>query len=781
MPVPSTLRLGLALAMAVPFLVAAPVVPAQGTTWPVELVDPFVGTFVPGFVNPGPALPHGMVGLGPDTEGPAHYGGYNYDNRLITGFSHTHMSAGVHQGGQVPFMPVAGDVSLGDAETTAPVPAYASPFTHAAERAEVGYYSVDLLRYGITAELTATARAGMHRYDFPAGRQSNIVIDISRDLKGRHPSRIELLSDGTVVGSVATTRPSHTVFFAARFDRPVTSVATFSGTSITEGSSATEGDDVGMIVGFGSEGGGVTAKVGISYVDVQGALGNLESEIPGWDFDAVRAAARDAWSEALSRIQVQGGTQTDLVSFYTALYHAQLFPNLFSDVDGRYLGADDVVRTDERPHYTQFSLWDSYRGQNQLLATIDPDLYEDLIASLLDFHRQSGTLPRWQLANRDPGYMSGDPVIPFVGEGWCRGLVHPSDRRELFNAMLQLSEGHAVYNSLGYEPVRRPGDPVELVEGGPRETGTTLEWGVSNLSLALMADDLHAKSEAGLLAERSMNYRNVLDPETRWIRPRHDDGSWLTPFAPENGYGFQEGTSWQYSWLVPHDLAGLFEGMGGNDEVQRRLDVFFGFPATAAAPIVYPKLQNQATIFGISYRGNQYAPGNEHDLHAPFLYNYAGSPWKTQAVARSVASLFSPTPDGLPGNDDLGAMSGWLVWTMLGIYPVTPGAPVFTIASPVFEQATVGVGDDSFTISAPGSSWANRFVQSASLGGETLDRTWMTHDDLLRAGTLDVELGALPDTEWGSSSQAAPPSLSTHGLDAFGCRSVGAPPRKAAG
>lgn len=771
-PVMRPLLATLAVAVALPALVGAAPVPDTSDA-PVDLVDPFVGTFPPGFVNPGPVSPHGMVGLGPDTTGPFHYGGYNWTDRAITGFSHIHMSAGVHQGGQIPFMPIAGEVQLGDAQTTAPVPAYASPFTHADEDAEPGWYRVGLHRYGIDVELSATTRAGFHRYTFPEGRPAHVVIDVSRDLKGRHEASATVHDARTVTGWIRTSGPEHTVFFAARFDQPVRTTTGFSGTT-TFPAGSVSGDDVGLILGFGDAAGTLQAKVGISYVDEAGALANLDTEIPGWDLAEVRSDARAAWERELSRIQVEGGAPGERISFYTALYHAQLFPNVFSDVDGRYRGAgpDGTIHTDDRPHYSGFSLWDSFRGQNQLLAAIDPGRYRDMVASLLDFHRQAGELPRWQLANRNPGYMSGDPVIPFIGEAWCRGLIPPQDRRELFAAMRQLTEDRPTYVALGYQPTPRPSDPVDLLEGGPRDAGTTLEYGVAEFALALMADDRTLDADRDTLLDRSLAYRHLLDPETRWIRPRHADGSWLTPFAPENGYGFQEGTSWQYSWLAMHDLAGLFGAMGGDQIVQRRLDVFFNLPVTGAVPVAWPKAQNQATIFGIEYRGNQYAPGNEHDLHAPYLYAYAGAPWKTQAVARGVTSLFTPTPDGLPGNDDLGALSGWLVWSMLGLYPATPGAPLYAVGSPVFDRAVLHLPGGDLEIEAPGSSFITKYVRRAFLDGEPLDRTWLRHDEIEDGAALRFEMEAVPATDHWSHPAAAPPSLSTHGPAAFGCDST---------
>ncbi|MEA2433994.1 MAG: hypothetical protein QOG54_1451 [Actinomycetota bacterium] len=736
-------------------------------------VDPMIGTFPPGFVSPGPLLPHGMVGLGPDTaEGPVNYGGYYRHNAIVTGFSHTHMSTGGVQGGQVPLMPITGEPTSGNLANPfypQPVPAYSSPVDHATEVAEPGYYSALLSRYGVRAELTATRRAGMHRYTFLPDADAAIVLHAGRDLKGLLNARFVRVDAQTIIGSTDVTRPDHTVFFAARFDRPVAAVTTMDGAPVAVGEEVA-GSGVGAVVRFDS-GGTVLAKVGISYVDEAGALGNLDAEIPDWNFDDVRTQAREVWNNALGSIEIEGGTDADRTSFYTGLYHAQTFPNIMSDVDGRYRGGDGAIHSGERPHYSSFALWDSYRGQNQLLAVIDPDAYRDMVFSMLDLHRTTGSLPRWQLAHINTGSMSGDPAIPFIAEAMCRGLVDKKeDYDELYDAMWSLASRRSDdYLNLGYLPVPQPANPADMLDGGPRETGTTLEFGIAEFALALIADATGRTADHDILLNRSTGYRQLLDPETRWIRPRDASGAWADPFAPELGYGFQEGTSWQYSWLAMHDLRGLIDRMGGDDEVSSRLDDFFSFAGAAATPVVVPKAQNQATLFGIAYYGNQYAPGNEHDLEAPFLYNYAGAPWKTQAVARSAASLFTPTTDGLPGNDDLGALSGWLVWTMLGIYPMTPGAPLYVTASPVFERAVVHrPGRSDLVIEAPGASPAAKYVTSATLGASPLDRAWLTEDELGGA-TLQLRMSEVPNLEWGADPAAAPPSLSTHATSSFGC------------
>lgn len=777
--------LGGALAAAI----VSSVVPVSAVAASPELasyVDPMIGTYPPGFVNPGPVMPHGMVGLGPDTEGPLNYGGYHYVNNTITGFSHIHTSAGVFRGGQIPVMPVAGEVILDDpvaqipgiGPEASPVPGYASPFSHAAETAEPGYYQVLLERYGIDAALTATKRVGVHRYTFPPGQAASIVFDAARNLDGYDNTASVSIEDEIVSGHIDSRDDNVKVFFAASFDRPVRSARTFKD-GVFSTSASQEGKRTGAVVSF-EPGSVVEMKVGISFTDIEGALINLETEAGDKTFDDVRADAWAAWNEALGTITVEGGTDAEKTSFYTALYHAQFFPNLFSDADGRYRAFNDQIRSADFDHYTQFSLWDSYRGQNQLLAVISPDRYRDMVRSLLDMYRDTGKLPRWTFANRDPAHMSGNPVIPFIGEGWCRGVLSElseSDKDELLAAMRErtMNNPGGNYDELGYAPVPRLGTHPggiprvdQLHDGGGGNAGTTLEYGIADFSLALMSDSRGVVAERDRLLPRSLYYRNLLDPKTRWIRPRHDDGTWFEEFLPENDYGFQEGTSWQYSWLAMQDLAGLFELMGGRAAVEQRLDVFFNLPASGTLPVAWPKVQNQATAFGLVYAGNQYAPGNEHDLQTPFLYNYAGAPWKTQAVARGAASLFTPTPDGLPGNDDLGALSGWLVWTMLGIYPMTPGAPMYTIASPVFEKATIQrPGQTDLVIEAPGASLLNRYVQSAKLDGVPLDKTWVTESE---AQELFLVLGPLPNMDWGSAPEAAPPSLSTNpGLDRFGC------------
>lgn len=747
-------------------------------------VDPMIGSTPPGFTNPGPSMPHGMASPGPDTEGPLAYGGHYLHNRVVTGFSQTHMSAGVYQAGVFPLLPVTGEVVTADpaqAGYPQPVPAYSQPHDPASQVAEPGYYAVTLLRGAVRAELTATDRVALHRYTFPDGVESRVVVDAARSLKGYRPSSVTRLDERTFALTIDQSGPDHTVFGVLRTDLAPTAV-----TELGTGADVGVGDvvtDVGVLLDFPA-GSTVESRVGLSFTDIDGALRNLEAEA-GDDvgFDDVRAAADAAWEAVLGQVEVTsaldaaGATpalprvDADKVRLYTGLYHARLFPNLHSDVDGRYRGPDDVVRTDTtRAHYSQFSLWDSYRGQNALLAVLDPDRYEDMLHSLADFADQHGRLPRWQLGPRDPGYMSGDPAVQFVASGICRDVGDRALHERLLAAIGDTRAARpAVLDELGYLPVPQPADPTQLHDGGGRDTGTTLEYAVADAAASLVADRLGRRTLADQLAADALRYRNVQDPATGWIRPRDAEGEFAGGgWSPEFGYGFQEGTSWQYSWLAMHDWVGLVQGMGGDEIVQQRLDTFFALPATAVNGFAWGNVQNKTTAFGVFYLGNQFAPGNEHDLEAPYAYNAAGAPWKTQAAVRAATSVYSATPDGLPGNDDLGALSGWLVWSLLGVHPTIPGAPLYLVGSPTFPSATIHAPGGDLVIEAPGADELAKYVTDPSLGDEPLTRTWLTEDAWRDAGTLRMAMSPVPDTTWGTGAEARPPSLAD-GRAAFGC------------
>jgi predicted alpha-1,2-mannosidase len=398
-----------------------------------------------------------------------------------------------------------------------------------------------------------------------------------------------------------------------------------------------------------------------------------------------------------------------------------------------------------RTHYANFSSWDLYKSWNQLAAVLQPRRYRDMLLTLLANHRESGKLPRWGEQNIDAAHMSGDPAIPMITDGVCRGgILNHGEASEL----LEASQGL----------VKRRDPALAKLGWLPDRPGTTLEYGVADFALALLADSLGRGDDTKRALADSLRYRNILDPSTRWVRPRGADGSWHEPFDPADETGFQEGNSWQYSWLGPHDARGIFDRMGGDAVAAERLDQLFSAP---------PEVANQVTFFGVVYRLPWYAPGNEHDLQVPWMYPFAGQPWKTMSEQREIQRLFRPEPNGMPGNDDLGGLSSWIAWSMLGIGPVTPGAPFYVIGSPVFERAVITPdGGNRFTIDAPGSG---AYVTGAKIGGRQLGGAWLYDASLRRGETVTLTRGAQPNEEFGSAKAVRPPSVSDSPLERFGC------------
>jgi predicted alpha-1,2-mannosidase len=740
-----------------------------------KYVDPMIGTFGDGFVFPGPAAPFGMVQLSPDTDGYFAYTGYLYSDAFIRGFSHVHVeSMGVHAAGDVPFMPTVGPIVSTDPAV------FRSRFDHVNEHAEPGYYRVLLSTYGIEAELTAGTRVGVQRYTFPPSPQANVILDVGHTVSGTDlgadgvavpgakPATLSIdPPTGTVTGSVQD--DGYTVFFAAQFDRPIASYATWnaSGGSPQNGVASASGVGAGGAVTFDTTTDRtVVVRTGISFVSAANALDNLRGEMPGdhnFDFDAVRNRTRAAWNEALHTIEVDGGTLLDKRSFYTALYHAQHHPNVFEDANGQYLDNDGRVHTAVGfTYYTNFSLWDTYRTENQLLALIQPARFKDMMHSLLTIAEDSGRLPRWQLMNTYADFMNGEPAIPAIVDGYCRGLLAPDDVAGLYAAM----------RSLAFDQPREPSYlqygyvPYDIDSTG---ASSTLEFAIDDFALALMADRLGETADRDRLLGMAGNWRNIFDAkETRLVRPRNSHGKWMTPYRPSFPKGFREGTGWQYTWLVPQDVAGLRAAMHP-DTFTKRLDMFLSAPVATEVPYVVPEAQKHASAYGFVYFGNQYTPENETDLEAPYLYDYTGQPWKTQAIVRGLQGQYRPTPDGIPGNDDLGTMSAWYIWSALGLYPETAGAPLYVIGSPVFASASIHVPGGVFTIRAPGASAIGKYVQSARLDGASLRRTWFTHASLAPGGSLTLTMGPFANVSWGSRPVDAPPSQSTSPLGSFAC------------
>jgi predicted alpha-1,2-mannosidase len=747
---------------------------ALGTTTEdlTALVNPLAGSLGPGFVTVAAGMPFGMVTPGPITTTPAgddpvDYVGYSYQDPQIRGFALTHFSgAGIHIGGELPMMPTTGAVTSNDPTQ------FASAYSHADETAQPGYYATTLTSYQTRAELTSTTRVAVERYTFPATSQANVLFDVGRD-----NDRSSLVGDWhvadprTVTGSVDVPGSGGiTIWFAARFDRPFTAHGSWSGSTLTPGANDAHGAGAGGWVSFDTTTDQkVGVRVGLSYVDAAGALGNLTAEAPdGTSFDSVRQQAQTAWNNRLHAIDVQGGFAGQRATFYTNLYHALLMPTTYDDADGRYLGFDGVVRQvpARTHHYTDLSLWDTYRTQTPLLTLAAPDVAHDVGISLLDDADQNGgVIPKWVRGNRDYSIMGGDSGTPTLATLVTDGALTGADARRAYAAILHQAEtaagprdNLAVYLQKGYVPF----------DVSDRGAAVTLEYAIDDAAVLALARRYGTQQQVTEFTHRAGAWRNLLAPDDHFLRPRMSDGSWATPtdagatkvWNPIFSDGWQEGTGWQYLWLVPQDVAGLRAALGA-DVMNQRLDEFFTAAGQSEAAPVVPLAQTQASFFGVYYAGNQYTPANETDLQAPWLYDWLGQPARTAQVVHAESQVFNTTPYGLPGNDDAGTMSAGYVLSTLGLYQAQPGVDAWELSTPMFSSVVIRAGGrgPSLTMTAPGVGPTGEYVASATIGGQPLDRTWLTTAEVRGGKTLAFTTSPVA-TSWATGPTAAPPSLS---------------------
>lgn len=799
---PMSLLLAAVLALSgAPTALAATAAPPGLVKDPTPYVDPLIGTRNGGNVFPGAVVPFGMLSWSPEnTRGDATRtaapGGYQYDATRIRGFSLTHMSGTGCAGGSgdIPFFPYAGEVTSSPASDTEDA-VYASGFSHPDETAEPGHYKVGLAS-GVTADLTATARTGSARFTFPAGKPASLLVRTANSEVGSTDSSVTIDPAGrTVSGSVTSgdfcgyldpegRRAYYTLYFTARFDRPFKTHGTWRDGTLDPGSTTASGGTGGFadggrpVAGKGAGGyvefapgtGPVNVKVGISYVSRAAAAANLAAENPPkCSFDAVRDAARAAWRDRLGAVRVGGGTATDRTTFYTALYHSLLHPNVISDADGRYRGSDDKVHPVARGHraqYGTFSGWDVYRDQVQLLTLLDPRTGSDVAQSLYELARQNGGVwDRWLHGASGTHVMNGDPaptalagIRAFGGTDFdLRGALGSLVRAATVPTEQDLSAAGKPVLSVGQRPSldkyldKHYMPSVSNAWGGAAET---LEMSTADFSLSQLAAAAGRKGTAAAFARRAQWWQNTFDIAAvpsgadgsgGYVANRKADGSWVTGFTPDTGNGFVEGTAAQYTWMVQHDPAGLFAAMGGTGKALARLDDFFhdadgGWAFTGSG-------------------GTKSELDNEPSLNVPYLYDYAGAPYKTQETVRAaMRRLWSTEPGGIPGNDDLGAMSAWYVFSALGMYPQVPSRAELVLASPLFERAEIHRphGND-ISVRAPGAAWDAPYVRSLKVDGRRGDRPWLPASFVRDGGRLDYTLSATPDRSWGAT--APPPSF----------------------
>lgn len=721
-----------------------------------QYVNVFIGTGGHGHTYPGAVVPHGAIQPSPDTRiyGWDACSGYYYNDSTINGFSHTHLSGtGCCDLGDVLIMPTVGEQDITQEEERGQTKAYASAFSHEREKAEPGYYSVMLDRYGIQAEITSTTRGAIHRWTFPKSEDAGVIVDLdySLDDQTNIGMQLEVISDTEVVGHKMTKYWAFDQYinFYAKFSKPFT--YTIVDDTVTVGDKQKPRRKALLKFAGTEEGEVIYAKVGISAVDIDGAKNNVLSEIPEWDFDGVKAAAHQRWSEYLAKIDIETGDADHRAIFYSALYHAGLQPYTFTDADGRYYGMDMKVHQGdaEKPVYTIFSTWDTFRAWHPLQTIIAPEFNGELVKSLLLKAREGGILPMWELCSNYTGCMIGYHSVPIIADAYIKGY-RDIDINEAYKAMRRTAEydttgiiapkavaailmNQAKYwkNKVGYVPCDKDNEAV----------AKALEFAYNDWCIAQIAKEVGDTAGVALYENFAKAYKIYYDPEVGYMRGKDSEGKWRTPFDPARSThrsdDYCEGNAWQWSWFVPHDPEGLMDLVGGKDVFLSKLDALFAASSEITGESV------SADISGLI---GQYAHGNEPSHHIIHFYNYAGQPWKTQELVDQVLyTLYFNNDNGLSGNEDCGQMSAWYILNAMGFYQVCPGKPVYSIGRPLYDKVTINLTNGKkFVIEAINNSRENKYIQSMELNGKALTEPFFTHDDIMQGGKLVFTMGNTP-------------------------------------
>ncbi|MCI7140685.1 MULTISPECIES: GH92 family glycosyl hydrolase [Alistipes] len=693
-----------------------------------RFVDPKIGTGGHGHVFVGANVPFGMVQVGP-TSIPQAWdwtSGYHASDSTVIGFSHTHLSGtGIGDLFDITVMPVTGEVTYARGEEKDPASGMWSYADRTKEITKPGYYSVPLTRYGITAEMTATERVGLHRYTFPASDAAAVVFDLENGgcWDKATQTHLEKEGDSRITGWRYSTgwAKDQRVYFVAEFSKPFAKFETVGDKYARASFATTDGEQVLL-------------KVALSPVSIEGAKANLVAELPGWDFDATVKAADAKWNAELSKVKVTTTDEAAKRIFYTALYHTMVAPSLFCDVNGDYYGSDhEIHRNADFTNYTTFSLWDTYRAAMPLMTILHPEKMPDIIRTMLAIADEQGRLPVWHLWGNETDCMVGNPGIPVVADALVKG-IEGFDREKAFEAIKKTAmnpdRGNGLRMQYGYIPCDLFNEAVAY----------DMEYALADGAAARAAEVLGRMEDAKFFEERSHSYRNYFDPSTRFMRGRDSRKGWRTPFDPfhstHRADDYCEGNAWQYTWLAPHDVEGLQGCFGSRAKLIEKLDSLF---------IVSPVIQGGNTSPDISGLIGQYAHGNEPSHHILYLYTMLGQPWKTADKVREVlTTLYHDAPDGLSGNEDVGQMSAWYILSSLGMYEAEPAGGRYWFGSPLFDRAELKVEGGVFTITAENNSAENKYIQRVWLDGQLYTKPWIAHADVVRGGELRFEMGAEP-------------------------------------
>ncbi|HEY9184828.1 MAG TPA: GH92 family glycosyl hydrolase [Salegentibacter sp.] len=713
---------------------------------PVDFVNPFIGTSNYGATNPGAIAPRGMASVSPfnvtgridlnplEKDSQWLSNPYVYENKFLTGFSHVNMSGvGCPDLGVIITMPTTGELETDHLK-------YGS--TYSEETAKAGYYSVELDKYKVKAEATASTRTGVSRYSFPAGK-ANVLLNLGLGLTNEQGAMVHIVSPTEIegmrtVGSFCynNAEAAYPVYFVAKFSKPAEDFGiwktpynyegeeaqwmTYNGkTRIKEGfTREVMGDSIGAYMTYDfKEPQEIEVKIGVSYVSIENARENLEKEVGNSSFEEVYEQTKEAWNKKLKVVEVQGGSEDDKVIFYTALYHTQIHPNILNDFNGEYpeIATGKIGKTEGR-RYTTFSLWDTYRNYHQLMSLLYPQEQLEMVRSMLAMYDENGWLPKWELNSTETFTMVGDPAAVVLADTYLRGLTD-FDVEKAYEAMLKsaldtvnnpLRPGLKQYIDNGY---------VGVDSGIPGPVSTTLEYNIADYAIAQLAKSLGKESDYKMFSDRALSYKKLYNPETGFLQPRYSDGKWYTPIDPlaganfEKNVGYIEGNAWQYLFMVPHDIDGLMNLMGGSETFENKLD----------------------QIFNEGY----YDMANEPDILYPYLYNYIeDSEYKTSVkVTELIKKYYKNGPDGLPGNDDTGTMSAWVVYSMMGFYPITPANPVYTFTNAVFDSIKINLNprcysEDSILIDSKSMEYT---VPSSGFSGSLKKHYFMNHNNLFNS------------------------------------------------
>ncbi|AWW33237.1 glycoside hydrolase family 92 protein [Echinicola strongylocentroti] len=703
----------------------------------VQYVNPYIGSGGHGHVFVGANVPFGGVQLGPVnlTEGWDWCSGYHYSDSTIIGFAHTHLSGtGIGDLGDVLVMPIVGEVAVAKGKPEQPDTGYFSYFDHENETVEAGYYRVHLDRYDVNAELTATERAGFHRYTFPESEDSKLLFNLKQGIGWDVSTKthIELVNDTTLTGYRYSKgwAKDQKLYFAAKLSKPVASFEVFDENKPKEGTSYT-GKQIKALLGFSTTADeGILLKVGVSPVSTKNALENLKQEIPHWDFDKTVADAKDKWNHELNKIQVAMGDEVALTKFYTGLYHTMIAPSVFNDINGDYAGDDGKIRNDTSfTNLTTFSLWDIYRGCSPLYTIFQQDRMEDMVQSMLKIYEQQGKLPVWHLVGNETNTMPGYSAVPIVVDAYLKGI--PMDPELAYKAVTT----SAMRDDLGLDKVKELG--YISADGEVESVSKGLEYALADWCIAQMAKELGKQEDYEYYAKRGQNYRNYFDPEVGFMRGRISEKKWREPFSPFTSVhmkgDFTEGNAWQYTWLVPQDVDGLVGLLGGKEAFAAKLDSLF---------MVEGDMGEEASndITGLI---GQYAQGNEPSHHVTYMYAYVDQSYKTAEKVRYILkNLYANDPDGLSGNEDVGQMSAWLVLSSLGFYPVEPAGGKYVWGSPTVNDAVIRMDNGkTLELTVNNNSPENIYIQEVTFNGKPYSKQFLMHEDIIKGGKLVVEMG----------------------------------------